>query len=248
MRILCCEASLVRRSQARTRRSKVARPAPGSSTGRRLCGATMANRASVRASMELDLAWRERNLRRSEAFWELTRYTAWPRRPKNTVGASHAGPVGSSTTSRTVPSGAPSRACCSIHPRLSAVGMHRRRHTSVPSPVSTTTVWALAMPRSTPTIRRSATGSSFPGPHVSCRTSAVRTGDAFTTTVPRWLSPTAAPTHVLQTGPAHRGAVPLPSTGASVAGPEKAISPTTLGTSGASLRADLDASLPDQPG
>ncbi|HEX9377036.1 MAG TPA: GNAT family N-acetyltransferase, partial [Actinomycetota bacterium] len=59
--------------------------------------------------------------------------------------------------------------------------------------------------------------------------SAARGGDASSTTVPRWLSPTAAPTHVLQTGPAAQ-AVPLPSCGASVAGPAKAISPARLHT------------------
>ena len=35
-------------------------------------------------------------------------------------------------------------------------GQARRRHTSLPSPRSTRTVWSLAMPRSTPTNRRSA--------------------------------------------------------------------------------------------
>src|SRR6266540_4689027 len=164
----------------------------------------MARRARVRASMELDLAWRDRNLRRSDAFWELTRYTAWPRRPKNTAMGSHAGPVGSTTTSSTVPSGVPSRACCSIHSGLSAVGTPFLRHTSVPSPVSTTTVWAVAMPRSMPAILRSAMAPPFRG-RVIDGPRLTRGGDASSTTVPRWLSPTAAPTHVLQTGPAARG-------------------------------------------
>ena len=72
---------------------------------------------------------------------------------KNTATGNHAGPVGSITTSNTVPAGVPANAAASTLARLSTVGSHRRRHTSRPSSASTRTVCALAMPRSTPTGR-----------------------------------------------------------------------------------------------
>jgi hypothetical protein len=65
----------------------------------------------------------------------------------------HAGPVGSITTSNTVPAGVPANAAASTLARLSTVGSHRRRDTSRPSSASTRTVCALARPRSTPTGR-----------------------------------------------------------------------------------------------
>jgi hypothetical protein len=72
---------------------------------------------------------------------------------KNTAIGSHAGPVGSITTSSRVPAAAPDSAAASTPARLSAVGRARRRQTSPPWPSSTLTVWSLAMPRSIPTRR-----------------------------------------------------------------------------------------------
>ena len=152
----CSAPCWVNRSHARTRRSSAAASTPGSSNGCRLPGANSGSRARVSASMPLLLACRDKNRRRSAAFAEATRNTRWPRLVKNTATGSHAGPVGSITTSSRVPTGAPTNAAVSSRVRLSTVGQARRRHTSLPSPRSTRTVWSLAMPRSTPTSRRSA--------------------------------------------------------------------------------------------
>lgn len=82
---------------------------------------------------------------------------------------SHAGPVGSITTSRTVPSAAPARAAASTSPRLLAVGHALRLAIVAPLPSSTRTVWALAMPKSMPTRRLSAILSSSRSAVVSHR-------------------------------------------------------------------------------
>lgn len=145
---------MVSRSQARTRRSNAARSLPGNVSGVKPSGSTSASRASVSASIPLLFAWRDRNRRKSAAFWLDTRYTAWPRALKNTAIGSHAGPVGSITTSNRVPRGAPATAACSINVRLATLGSQRRRHTSRPEPSRTRTVWADAIPRSMPTSRR----------------------------------------------------------------------------------------------
>jgi len=85
-----------------------------------------------------------------------------PAAEKNTAIGNQAGPVGSITTSNTVPNGAPANAAASTLPRLSTVGSHRRRHTSRPSSASTRTVCALAIPRSTPTSRLITSTSTRP--------------------------------------------------------------------------------------
>ena len=72
--------------------------------------------------MPLVLVCREKNLRRSDALAELTRNTRWPRRMKNTAIGSHAGPVGSTITSRRTSSSQPAKAACSTSVRLWRVG------------------------------------------------------------------------------------------------------------------------------
>src|SRR5512132_365634 len=213
MRRLWQAAAWVSRSQARTRRSSAALGASGSCSGCSPVGSTSGSRARVSASMPLDLAWRDNTRRRSWAVAELTRYTVCPRAPKNTAIGSHDGPVGSTTTSRQSPGIVPTRAACSTSTRLAGVGTALGRHTIVPSPESTRTVWALVIPRSMPTNRRSSMAppcSLWPAP-------AAPMGGAGHDHGPRWLGPTTAPTHVLQ--PARpRQTGPLPSSGASVAG------------------------------
>jgi hypothetical protein len=155
MRRLWLAAWRVSRSHVRTRRSSAARAASGNWRGHSPAGSTSGRRARVSASMPLALAWRDRTRRRSWALAELTRYTVWPRAQKNTAIGSHAGPVGSITTSSMVPAGVPASAACSTCSRLSTVGIALRRHTTVPSARSTRTVWALVIPMSIPTNRRS---------------------------------------------------------------------------------------------
>jgi hypothetical protein len=155
MRRLWVAAAWVSRSVARTRRSSAARAASGSWSGCSPAGSTSGRRAKVSASIPLDLACRDSTRRRSWALAELTRYTMWPRAEKNTAIGSHAGPVGSTTTSRRVPTGVSARAARSTCSRLSRVGIALARHTRLPSPASTRTVWALVIPRSIPTSRRS---------------------------------------------------------------------------------------------
>ncbi len=75
--------------------------------------------------------------------------------------------MGSTTISKRVPFAAPSSAARSTSAKLSPVGEHRRRHTSVLSARSTTAAWALAIPRSSPTTLRSFIYRSFPGPRAS---------------------------------------------------------------------------------
>ena len=103
--------------------------------------------------MPLVLVCRDKNRRRSWALAELTRCTMWPRVVKNTAIGIHAGPVGSITTSNRVPDGQPASTAASISPRLSSVGQALRFAIVVPSPSSTRTVCALAMPKSMPTRR-----------------------------------------------------------------------------------------------
>jgi hypothetical protein len=125
------------------------------------------------------------------------RYTVWPRRPKKTATGSHAGPVGSITTSSRVPAGAPASAAASITANASSVGRVRRRPRTWPVWSRIATVWAVVMPRSMPSSRRSAT------------TPPSRSGDMMlptarpVATAPRSSScPATAPTHVESTGPA----------------------------------------------
>lgn len=103
--------------------------------------------------MPLDLACRDKNRRRSAAFCEDTRNTVWPRAEKNTATGSHAGPVGSITTSSFVPAGQPASAAASAAARLSPVDQALRLATMAPSPSSTRTVCAVATPKSMPTSR-----------------------------------------------------------------------------------------------
>jgi hypothetical protein len=112
-----------------------------------------------------------------------TRNTRCPRAEKNTATGNHAGPVGSITTSRTVPAGVPANAAASIRPRLSTVGSHRRRHTTRPSPSSTRTVCELAIPRSTPTSRLTTTSQR--SRRYRTTPVAAEQGDDSTTTAPR---------------------------------------------------------------
>ena len=156
IRVLRRTASSVSRAAARTRRSNAAWAAPGSSSGASPRGSTSGSRASVSASMPLVLACRDRNRRRSADFWLDTRCTVCPRPAKNTATGSHAGPVGSSTTSNRVPAAAPASAAASTRARLATVGSHRRRHSSAPSAASTRTVCELAIPKSMPTNLRPA--------------------------------------------------------------------------------------------
>lgn len=110
-----------------------------------------------------------------------------------------AGPVGSKTTSRRVPAGAPASAACSRSRRLSRRGQQRRRQTSLPSARSTRAVCVVAIPRSMPTSLRS--GMTFLLPWMSLPR--LPAGGASTATVPLWLSLAAAPSHLRQRDPAH---------------------------------------------
>ena len=90
--------------------------------------------------MPLVLACRDKNRRRSAAFCDDTRNTRWPREVKNTAIGSHAGPVGSITTSSRVPAGQPASAAASTAVRLPTAGQALRLATVAPSPSSTRTV------------------------------------------------------------------------------------------------------------
>ena len=135
------------------------------------------------------------------------------REMKNTAMGSQAGPVGSITTSSTVSGGAPSKAAASRALRLSVVGTALRLATTLPSPLSTRAVCALAMPRSRPMIRRSSMSNLLS----RCL---LRQTQVVGTISPRSQGGrlAAAPTHVLQPAPASR-TEPLPSSGSSVARP-----------------------------
>ena len=144
--------------------------------------------------MPLVLVCRDRNRRRSAAFADDTRCTTCPRALKNTAIGNHAGPVGSTTTSSRVPAGQPANAAVSISLRLSTVGHALRLATVLPSPSSTRTVCALAMPKSMPTRRLSFMSSPVvvsvpPARPQERRTIRPRSQGRH--------APTAAPTHVL---------------------------------------------------
>jgi len=200
MRRLWLAACRVSRSQARTRRSSAARAASGNWRGCSPAGSTSGSRARVSASIPLDLAWRDSTRRRSWALAELTRYTMWPRLVKNTAIGSHAGPVGSTTTSRRVAGATPARAACSTSARLSTVGAALRRQTRLPSLESTRTVWALAIGKVAPD-QPSVVHLVASLAVVACWAAAPRGQRWVTATVPRVLCPTTAPTHVLQPAP-----------------------------------------------
>ena len=194
----------VSRSQARTRRSSAARGASGNWRGCSPAGSTSGRRARVSASMPLDLAWRRRNRRRSGALAELTRYTVWPRAAKNTAIGSHAGPVGSTTTSRRVPAGRPGQGglldlAKTVHGRERLAAAHRPcRRRPAPGRCGR---WLI--PRSIPTSRRSCIRvSSLAVVACSGRSDGRRW---ITATVPRGWRPTTAPTHVLQPAPTSAG-------------------------------------------
>ena len=229
IRTLCSLAARVSRSHARTRRSSAAASGPGSSSCCRPPGSAIGIRASVSASIPFDLACRRRNLRRSAALAEDTRYTAWPRPAKNTAIGIHAGPVGSNTTASRVPAGAPASAA-----RSTADQRLHRRHARRPAhrpPVSLQ--HPHRVPRRDPQVnpdqppcpwlpsscsiaphRASSPDSSAP---------AARQAAAQSATVPGRKSPATAPTHVLQPGQPVSRAGPLPSCGSSVARPAVAI-------------------------
>jgi hypothetical protein len=159
MRTLWAVACSVSHWQVRTRRSRLARGPSGSSSGCTPPGSTSGSRARVSASMALDLAWRDRKRRRSAALATGTRNTVCPRPAKKTATGSHAGPVGSTTTSSRVPAGAPASAAASTASRLATVGRQRRRPSTRPAWSKIAAVWALVMPRSMPSSRRSATAT-----------------------------------------------------------------------------------------
>ena len=152
MRVLWRVICSPRRSQTRTRRlSEVAAPS-ASSSGRRQSGSTSGILASVSASIWLVLAWRLKNLRRSDALADETRNTVWPRRMKKTATGSQAAPVGSSTIRSDVLGSLSARAASSRAESDSRVGRTWRRASGVPAG-STTAVWAELMPRSMPMVR-----------------------------------------------------------------------------------------------
>ena len=193
------------------------RVAPGTSSRCSPPGSASGIRARVSASIPFDFACLRKNLRRSAALAEDTRYTSWPRRAKNTAIGSHAGPVGSNTTTSRVPSGAPASAARSINVSDSTAGTHDDRHTSRPSASSTRTECREAIPRSIPTRR-------LPGGCLSCSTATslphLRTcqlrrqaGSNPSATVPGRRSPATAPTHVLQPAQAPCGLGHFPHAG-----------------------------------
>jgi hypothetical protein len=156
-----------------------------------------------------------------------------PRALNHAATGSHAGPVGSITTSSRVPGSAPSSAVASSAAKLSARGWTRRlASTRVPAS-RTCAVCAVAIPRSSPTRRRPAALSCIVLLSVRRRPARLRplheeTRDHHRPTsapTPRRARIAAAPTHVLQPGPGSRRCslatrpAPLPSTGSSVASP-----------------------------
>ena len=205
IRVLCVAASTVNRSVARTRRSNAATARAGSSTGCNPTGSTNGNRANVSASIPLLLACRDRNRRRSAALALDTRKTRCPRAVKNTATGNHAGPVGSITTSSTVPAGVPAKAAASTaaqalhrglapppahHPPPLVEHPHRVRAARFPDPLRPA-VYHHNLPR------------------VSSYRTTPAAPDGATTRRPRpqgWASNlNTAPTHALQPGPTSTG-------------------------------------------
>jgi hypothetical protein len=208
MRVLRWPISAVSRPTARTRRSSGARAWLPNSTAVSPAGATSGSRARVSASMALLLACRARNRRRSAALAEVTRSTVCPRRPKNAAIGSHAGPVGSTTTTRRVSGWAPASAAAADAVRLSTVGRARRLAQTLPAPSSTTATWGLVTPRSRPS-RRTGDGSCMATPlrvtnrHTPRRARKGRRPPTTVQMLPPCLAhrPGTASTHVLQPGP-----------------------------------------------
>jgi hypothetical protein len=159
MRVLRRPISAVSRCTARTRRSSDALARLPNSTAVGPEGATSGSRARVSASMPLLLACRARKRRRAAALAEVIRSTVWPRRPKNTAIGSHAGPVGSMTTTSRVAGSAPASALVSRAVSLSTVGRARRRAQALPVLSSTTAACSLVTPRSRPS-KRTGTGAA----------------------------------------------------------------------------------------
>jgi hypothetical protein len=229
---------------ARTRRSSAARSAPGSTSGIRPPGSTSGSRARVSASMPLLLACRDKNRRRSADFCEDTRNTVCPRAVKNTAAGSHAGPVGSITTSSLVPSGQPASAAASAAERLSTVGQALRLATIVPSPSSTRTVCAVAMPKSMPTRRRWLIPP--PSPRMPDQTGSPARAAQHQATVPSSHGQPRLPLMCCNQAQPRRAGL-LPSSGASVARPGVAIRRTRPSLTG--LPQTLSQRHPpDQPG
>ena len=191
--------------------------------------------------MPLLFACRDRNRRRSAAFWLDTRYTAWPRALKNTAIGSHAGPVGSITTSSRVPCAprpTPPARSTSDSPRSvrNAAGTPPAPSRQGPAPCG-----ADAIPRSIPTSRRclstvapSPNQPLAPAGREGRRTSRPRSqGGRARQRLPLMCCKRARP---------HR-AGPLPSSGASVARPAVAIK-----RHGALPQTRTQRHPPDQPG
>lgn len=196
---------------ARTRRSSAARSGPGSSKGCSPAGSTRPRRARVSASIPLVLVCREKNRRRSAALAELTRYTRWPREPKNTAIGSHAGPVGSMITSKRVPEGVVASAAASTSPRLTVVGQHLRLAMVWPASSITRTVCAEAIPKSIPTRRLCPISSP-------CVVVSVSTGSPAGATLisghgPKETRPTDGSHSCAATGPGLKGPAHFPHPG-----------------------------------
>src|SRR6266849_3818599 len=119
---------------------------------------------------------------------------------KNTATGNHAGPVGSITTSKRVPAGAPSNPHNSIADKLSTVGTALRFASVLPSSSRTRTECADAIPKSIPTSRLQLIVFSLEQ-NGTPRHRLARATTHASATVPTLNRPTAAPTHVLQTDP-----------------------------------------------
>ena len=188
---------------ARTRRSSAARSAPGSTSGRSPAGSNSGSRARVSASMPLDLACLDRNRRRSAAFCEDTRNTLCPHAVKNTATGSHAGPVGSITTSSLVPSGQSASAAvstgCQALPRRPGLALGHDRSLAVEHP-HRVRGGNPQVDADQPPVAHPASSRRMPD-----HTGSPRGGGAPSGHGPKRPRPAAAPTHVLQPGPASTG-------------------------------------------
>jgi hypothetical protein len=159
------------------------RPASSSARGSPYCSSTA--RSPIRTSLvstsfKVGYNWRARS--RMRILWAVAcSVSHWQVR----------------TTSSRVPAGAPASAAASITANASSMGRVRRRPRTWSVWSRIATVWAVVMPRSMPSSRRSAT------------TPPSRSGDMMlptarpVATAPRSSSrPSTAPTHVELTGPA----------------------------------------------